>query len=105
MEQKILTLKERLLNELYTWGKFKAIHEIGLYLIVEYYPTKYDGCAAINGTYEDFTSFHPFINERDTNTSYNSLEAAIVGAIAYKYDGGNSQAGYFFMKMIKQDQE
>jgi hypothetical protein len=83
-------------------GKFVASHELGEYFIVEYKPTAYDGCSPkVPKRYEDESNFHPFINGKDTNTSYVSIEAAIVGAIAYKYDGGNTRADQYFLKAIK----
>lgn len=91
----------------YTWGVVTEVFKIGDYGIVKYI-SNYDK--------EDVNKvrFHPFIwttdesikyhNDapywRDTSTSYYSLESAIVGAIAYKFDGANSQAGGFFDKMI-----
>lgn len=92
----------------YTWGQVQEIFRIGDYGIVKYI-SDYDKDE------EDKIRFHPFIwttdpeltkwhdNEpfwSDTSTSYYSLESAIVGAIARKFDGANSQAAGFFDKMI-----
>lgn len=44
--------------------------------------------------------FSACINFEKTSRSYYSLESAMIGTIAYKYDGANSQAGGYFEKMI-----
>lgn len=92
----------------YVWGEILEVFRIGDYGIVKY-------LVKHNPQVEEEIHFHPFIwttdpesikwhgNSafwRDTSTSYLSLESAIVGAIAYKFDGANSQASYFFDKMI-----
>jgi len=45
------------------------------------------------------------VDGKDTARSNISLESAIVEAIAYKYDGCNSKAGYYFDKMIGLDKK
>ena len=72
----------------FPWGATTNIHAIGEYEIVEYRDLAGNAC------------FHPYISGEDTNHSYNSLDAAIVGAIGLKHDGLNSQAASYFMKMI-----
>lgn len=71
------------------WGKIIKTHIIGEYQIIEYINNDNEKC------------FNPYINYNNTSHSYDSLETAITGAIAYKYDGSNSQANKFFWKMIK----
>jgi hypothetical protein len=70
-------------------GRVVEQYEIGAYRIVEYAPR--DGGA--NG-------FAAFIDGRDIGQSWPTLERAIVGVIAYQYDGPNSQAGEFFARMV-----
>ena len=85
-------------------GKFVDFHTLGEYSIVEYKPTAFDGCnPKVPHQYETESNFHPYINGQDTNTSYDTIEKAIVGAIACKYDGGNTRADVYFMKSIKPD--
>lgn len=93
------TIHEMIKGHKYTWGKLVKIHEIGEYKVVEYFSYKYENNHRTDG-YEETASFHPYINDQDTNNSYESLDAALVGVIAYKQDGPNSQAARFFMKMI-----
>ena len=44
--------------------------------------------------------YHGYINYKDTNTSYYSLDSALVGCIGRKYEGGNGKAAMYFCKMI-----
>jgi hypothetical protein len=86
----------------FTWGEVTKIYDIGIYIICEYHPWKCEGVTIKTGD-ADYTTinFHSWVNGRDTCHSSASLEEAITGAIAYKFDGANSQAAYYFMKMIK----
>ena len=79
--------KLKLLTEEYPWGTVKTIHFIGEYQIVE-------------ATREGKTHWHGYINYKDTNTSYSSLDSAIVGCIGIKYEGGNGKAAMYFCKMV-----
>jgi hypothetical protein len=74
----------------FVWGEVVKTHILGEYQIIEY--VDIDNCSS--------TEYQAYINYEDTNSSYDSLEKAITGAIAYKYDGANSQANTFFWKMI-----
>jgi len=83
----------------FPWGKIVKIHEIGEYMILEYHPRITVGCVVTNDL-TDATEFHPYINGKDTNTSYKSLDHAMVGAIAIKHEGGNTRADVYFCRMI-----
>lgn len=85
-------------NKIYTWGEIITIHHIGDYDIVEYYPWKVDGVTVLTGSpdYDD-RSFSIYIYGKCLSTSYGSLDEALVGCVAHKYDGCNTRAvGYFF---------
>ena len=79
--------KIELITKEYTWGDAVNVHCIGEYQIVE---------AIKNGE----THYHGYINYNDTNTSYSSLDSALVGCIGTKYEGGNGKAAMYFCKMI-----
>ncbi len=82
-------------------GLFKAFHEIGDYSFVEYSPTVFDGVSpAIPHQYHEYTYFTPFINGKGIGNSYISLDHALVGVIAYRHDGANTNADEYFMKAI-----
>lgn len=78
----------------FTWGHVVTVHEIGEYQIVEYRegPT--------NMSKGGNTMFHPYIDNKDTNCSCDTLDEALVKAIAIKHDGHNTRADGYFMKMI-----
>lgn len=89
-------------------GFVVAVHVIGRYALVEYDSSK-PGNAEKDWTSERlFSAFvaDPASKRADANGwsyighSFHSLEAGLVGVIAYVADGANSQAGHFFMKMI-----
>lgn len=71
----------------YHWGEVVKIHCVGDYQIVE----------AIK---DNKTHWHGYINYKDTNTSYYSLDSALVSCIGRKHEGGNGKAAMYFCKMI-----
>jgi hypothetical protein len=74
----------------FTWGSVVQIHEIGEYSIVE--STQRD---------DNTASFHPYVNGKDFNRSFETLDIALLAAIAHKYEGDlNSQAVWYMCKML-----
>ena len=80
--------KIKLITNEYSLGKVIKVHCIGEYQIVE----------AIGRDGE--THWHGYINYRDTNTSYSSLDSALIGCIGIKYEGGNGKAAMYFCRMV-----
>jgi hypothetical protein len=84
----------------FVWGPIVDIHQISVYTIVEF-KRNID-----NDETKHF--FHVYVGEYDANRDYETLDHALVAAVAYKHElaaGGqshaaNSQASHFFMKMI-----
>ena len=81
--------KIELISKEYTWGDVVKVHCIGEYQIVE----------AI-GKRDGKVQWHGYINYRDTNTGYSSLDSALVGCIGIKYEGGNGKAAMYFCRMV-----
>lgn len=81
--------------EKFPWGRVVQVHKIGDIAIIE----------AISDTsgMEGETQFHGWVGDKNTCHAYSDLDAAIVGTIAYKYQGPNSQAGMFFCRMVEMD--
>ena len=79
-----------------------AVHEIGPYVIVEFHPEKFvrGAWSRHNGYLMDRSAFHSYVGGVDTNYQHDSLDAALAHAIAYRAEGCNSRAGYYFIKMI-----
>ena len=76
----------------FSWGRIIEWYDIDIYTIVKY--------EADFGNDKGEIKFHYWVAERDTCHSTNTLEGALAGAMAYNFDGINSQAGYFFCRMI-----
>lgn len=68
------------------FGRILAVHTIGEYAIIE-----------------TERGFSPFINGESLNLVVDTLDGALVAAIAIKHDGRNTQAAHFFMRMIGAD--
>ena len=81
--------KIKLITDEYSWGKVIKVHCIGEYQIVEFIENN-----------ESKTHYHGYVNYNDTNTSYNSLDSALIGCIGIKYEGGNGKAAMYFKKMV-----
>lgn len=85
----------------FTWGLFIQIYKVGEYVIVEYFPHEFkDGFSTGNIDYSK-KHYSCYINGKDICMSEDSLDSALATCIAYKYDGRNSRAASYFMKMIK----
>lgn len=76
-----------LIEREYHWGEVVKIHCVGEYQIIE----------AIK---DQKIHYHGYINYKDTNTSYYSLDSALVGCIGRKHEDGNGKAAMYFCKMI-----
>jgi hypothetical protein len=77
-------------------GDVHEVHSIGRYAFVEYLHEP-----ASNA--EDKTRrihFASYIDGKRTGRSYLSLEAAMVGAVALKFDGINTRADTYFMRSL-----
>ena len=87
----------------FRWGKIIERHHIGEYEFIEHIPNQ-----ASNVSDEDYEAeggtnqrhFSALINGRSIGRSYTSLDAALVGVVAYKYDGNNTRADRYFLKSI-----
>jgi hypothetical protein len=85
--------------DMFTWGRVIAIHNIGEYRIIEHLERAHEG-SSLTTEVSDVHCFHV----DGINISSYSLDEALVSAISYKYTGPNSQAGYFFLKMLGIDE-
>lgn len=84
-EERIIYLKKE-----FPWGRILKVHTVGDYIIFEY-ESRSDG---------DGILYHTYINYREVNESYHSLDAALAACIAYKYTNSSAAATYF-MKMLE----
>lgn len=84
----------------FPWGPIDQVHEIGPYKIVEYRRDMSGFGRSSDYSEHGKTQFHPFIDGKDTSHCFDSLDAALAGAIAYRREGPNGTAGYYFMRML-----
>lgn len=86
-----------MLTEMETWGQVVTVHQIGELAIAEYHPW-----LAGHGRRPDLatTQYYGYYAGQDTARYYPTLEQAIVGTLAYHYDGHSSQAGLYFARMV-----
>jgi len=87
--------KVEFLKNDFTWGDVIKTYTVGEYVIFEYidgYDLEHEKVKNIR--------FHALINYQTVSISYHSLDSCLIGTIAYKFDGANSQAAGYFEKMI-----
>ncbi len=87
--------KVKKFHSVFTWGIVTQIWEVGEYAVAAYHP--------YNEAYgerfdENETSYHVWVNGRDTAHSFDTLDAALAFGMAYKADGPNTQAHRYFIK-------
>jgi hypothetical protein len=84
----------------FPWGPIDAVHVMGPYAIVEY-RNDASGNTFQREVWAEHgqTRFHPYIDGRDTSCSYRSLDSALVGAVAYRREGPNGRAAFYFDRM------
>ena len=75
-------------REYYHKDKIINTYEVGDYQIVEYI------------THTGTLVFHPYIDYSDIHRIYESLDAALLGVMAYKYEGGNYHADKYMCKLL-----
>lgn len=101
MAKEIRELEKILKRKTKYWlGPIKDVHYIAEFAFVEYAERDFSSGATPRGKLTGEHNFSIFINGRSISLSANSLDEAIVAALAYKYDGHNSQAARFFSLMI-----
>jgi len=87
----------------FVWGEVIKIHEIGDYAIVEAYGDEfknYSSMGKIDYTHKDY---HSYVGGEDCGHIFRDLDSALAFCIAYKYEGINTRAAGYFIKMIKRE--
>lgn len=88
----------------FPWGPVQRVHAIGRYEVVEYLrdnsnlshmPREADRVAREHAA----ASFHPYVDGKDTCRSYETLDSALVGAVAHVREGANGSAAWYFDRM------
>jgi hypothetical protein len=95
-----IAIEEKIVKN-FPWGPVVETHSIGEYFIVEYHPQIFKGCHGTRKHEETKTSFHPYINSKDTNNCFVSLDMALIGCICLKHDGINTRAPDYIYLMLE----
>ena len=82
-------------RDMFPWGRIVAVHTIGDYEIIEYLARKSDGCTLTT----ELTDTHMF-HVNGQSCDFPSLDYALIGAIAMKYNGNDTHATYYACKML-----
>ena len=97
-----LLRNEKFWDSVFTWGRITDIHLVGPYAVVEcqwWADNQITGSSIVGTPDPREVRFHPYVDGKDIRQNYSNLEAALVGAIAYKFDQTVVAADYF-MRMI-----
>jgi hypothetical protein len=93
----------------FSWGLITAFHKVGQYDIVEYHPWKAEHSRILIGQVDyEHKEFGCYIDGKPLGHSTTSLDSALALCIAYRVEGANHRADYYFIKaleMIKKDGE
>lgn len=81
-----------------TLGPIDGVHEIGEYLIIEFRWDASDSSEAL-WHHHGKTYFEPYVAGKSTCVIHESLDSALVAAVAYKREGPNGQAAWYFERM------
>lgn len=95
----------------FPWGRIVDVHVVGTYALIEYMSSKPGNAEPGWKSERRFSGYlHKPESTRadargwmDIGQSFPSMEAGLAGVIAYAFDGCNSQAARYFMKMIAPD--
>ncbi len=83
----------------FTWGKIEEEYEVGPYHIVEYRPWKYS--AQTQRETEDWKIYHVYINGQDTSQGANTLDQALLVAIAHRSLGPHTHGLDMIYRALK----
>lgn len=91
-------------GQLFIWGEAIKLHEVGPYSILEFHPWQSRGISSYPCTPDrGVIRFHAWVNSADTHHGFSSLDAALVGCVAYAHEGCNHRADGYFMRMIAEN--
>ncbi len=87
----------------HTWGPIQRIHVVGRYQIVEYLDDARNLYPIESRRTHGRTTFDVYIDQKDVQRSYLTLDEALLGAIAIANDGVNTRADMYFARMLGLD--
>lgn len=88
----------------FTWGRAIELQKIGPYSVLSFHPWKSsNGGITLDVCNPDMKAveFYGWVNNEEVVQIWPTLEQALAGLIAYRFERRNySQASFYFMKMI-----
>lgn len=92
----------------YVWGQVEKVINADKYGVVVYRRWVSDDGRVRRGTVDEAAplSYHPYFRGKetgkwkDTHMSFSTLEGALAHAMAERWEGLNSQASHYFVRMI-----
>lgn len=81
--------EQLIIDQAARWGSVREVHTIGDIQIAE-----------VKWCIDGQTRYLIFIDGKDTHRAEESLDAALIYAICYKYDGYNTRAPEYIYRMI-----
>jgi hypothetical protein len=91
--------------ESFNWGMVYDVHDVGPYRIAEYHPRKVEGFRITRQVDQGRSEFHAWIVQdgklRDTNHCYPTLDHALAGLIAHRWEGVTHHADSYFMASLE----
>lgn len=72
----------------FPWGRITRYHTVGRYTVIEYVERAYNVGLSTQRESQR-TLYHTYVDERNTFSSYSTLEGAFIGAFAYRLLGPN----------------
>lgn len=89
---------------LYLHGEVIALHQVLAYDFVEFRPWALRGGVPDPSVVQgNGLAFRAYCEGEEIPVSFDSLEEAMVGAVAYRLDGPESQASRYFFRMVRTD--
>ena len=93
-------------NPNFTWGKFIRKMAIGPYGFVEYHPRIADGCTLTRLVDFRVVNYHVYVVAADgsyksVSTGCDTLDRALASAIAYRHEGPNHRADFYFIVALE----
>jgi hypothetical protein len=95
-------LKEIRQRNPFSWGTIVEIYDIGKhYTVVEYHPWKREGSNVLTGKPNfDKLEYHCYVDGKDTCSSMETFDGALINCITYKNDRPHSPAVTYIMRML-----
>lgn len=87
----------------FPWGPIQQVYRFGEYVIAEYLRDTSGFRQPYMWEQHGQPRFHVWVNGTDTHAAYPSLDHALIGALAYKYEKMHTSAPVYIARMLGVD--